>query len=253
MGGAVLLTGLVVWARSWEPPQESYMSAMGQEAVDLAVACIGAGEMRPAIAELTDRELDSMVTILARLISAYGSGDFDSFLALRSSDLEFAGRAQRGHLEELRSVCVELGLDPERLPGDWIGLLRSYWAAYYAEAPVARFLPEASVLELHEEGLGERTTSAWDAEFDAACAELPGFRLQHRLVVPHRRSIEDVAADPGILCWFDLRLGFEAHDGGTGRLIARFVWDGALQEWFLHRATTVLDGEVRDDRRHLVL
>lgn len=226
---------------------------LGREVVDLAVACIGAGEVRPPVAELSDAELDGIAEIVARLISAYGHADFDSFLALRARDSAFAAGAQRERVEDLRSFCLELGLAPSELPGDWAGLLRAYWSAYYVEPPVARFLPELSVIDLHREGLGARSIASWDRDFEALHGARAGFRLDHRLAIPHRRSIERVAADSGGLPWLDLQLGFETSDGSRGWLIARFVWDGALQEWFLHRATTILDGELREDRRHLVL
>jgi hypothetical protein len=187
------------------------------------------------------------------LIRAYELADFDSFLALRARDLEFAEREQRDHMDELRSLCEQLGLDSARLPGDWTGLLRAYWEAYYSRAPVVRFLPETSILALHAEGLGGREIEAWGHEFESLSEGVSGSLIRHRLTMPHRRSLGSVTSDSGNLRWLDLELGFEAHDGGTGRLIARFVWDGSTQEWFLHRADTIHDGEVRDDRRHLVL
>lgn len=223
------------------------------ELVELALGCLGAGEVRPALAALTDAELDEIVVILARLIGAYAHGDFESFLALRAGDLAFAAHARRDDVGELASFCRQLGIPAAELPDDWNGLVASYWRAYYVTLPIARIRPEASVVELHREGLQARPLDAWERAFEALCAGREGQRTNHRLVIPHRRPIERVAADYGALRWLDLQLGFEAPDGAEGLLIVRFVWDGAVQEWFLHRATTILDGEHRDERRLLVL
>lgn len=258
IAGAALALVLALALALARPGSEARIGAhraqpLAPEVVGMAVACIGAGEVRPALSELSDGELAGIVEIVGRLIGAYGHGDFDSFLALRAGDVAFASQAQRGHVEELRSFCLELGLPRSDLPGDWNGLLRAYWRAYYVEAPVARFLPEGSIVDLHREGLGARSLASWDRDFEALLEARPGFRLDHRLAIPHRRSMERVAADAGGLAWLDLQLGFEAHDGNRGGLVARFVWDGVLQEWFLRRASTIHDGEPRDDRRHLVL
>jgi hypothetical protein len=248
---AALVLGL---GRGRASPEHAFVARpLPRESSDLAVACLASGEVRPPVSELSDADFAAIVEIVGRLIRAYELADFDSFLALRAKDLEFAEREQRHHREELRSLCGQLGLDSARLPGDWTGLLGAYWDAYYSRAPVARFSPETSVIELHSEGLGERAIETWEREFEAVSAGLAGSLIRHRLMMPHRRSIGSVAGGSVDLRWLDLKLGFESHDGGTGRLIARFVWDGSMQEWFLHRADTIHDGEVRDDRRHLVL
>jgi hypothetical protein len=225
-----------------------------RETVDLAVACLAAGELRPPLAELSDGELGELVAIVARLLRAYAHGEFASFLALRANDLAHAARARRDDVEELRGFCLNLGVSADELADDWTGLFEAFWRAYYRDAaPIALVRPEQSLVVLHREGLQTRSLAAWEREFEALCSGPPGTRIDHRLVVPHRRSIERVAADFGGLRWLDVQLGFEAHDAVDGRLIARFVWDGAMREWFLHRASTFFDGELRDDRRYLVL
>jgi hypothetical protein len=256
LAAGALLAGLALARAGARPAPRAAPRPLPQEYLDLSVACLAFGEVRPPLPELSDGELNAMIELLGRLLHAYERRDFDSFLALRSGDLEFAARVQREHLDELRTFCTELGVDARRLSSDWVELLRAYWDAYYVEPPVARFLPEASAVALYRQGLGRHTLADWARHYEELCARRPGPSIRHRLMVPHRRSIERVAADAGDLCWLDVELGFEASEangGGTGRLIARFVWDGRAEEWFLHRATTVLDGELRADRRHLVL
>lgn len=251
---ACLGLGLAV-AKPWmgDRPGRQAPSPTSAEAREFALACLGAGECRPAIGELDDRELEEILAILARLVSSYGERDFGSFLALRHGDLDSAEQRRDEDRGELRALCVELGTPEGELPDDWTGLLETYWHTYYREPPVSHFRPENTLVVLHREGLGAHSLGTWEAEFEALVAARQGARLRHRMMVPHRRSIEQVARDFGPLRWLDVQLAFVAHDAAEGWLVARFAWDGRVGEWFLHRATTVLDGELRDDRRHLVL
>jgi hypothetical protein len=244
---------LLDYARGAPPRARHHARPLEREIVDLAASCLGAGAVQPPVGELTDAELGALVEILGRLIGAYARRDFDSYLALRAGDLEHAERVQSERRDELRGLCIELGRRSETLPLGWRALLGAYWEAYYrAEAPVARFRPESTVLVLHRER-PSAPLAEWEAEFEALVVQHPGARVRHRMMMPHGRPLEDVAGDPPTLTWVDLQLAYDAHDGAAGWLIARFVWDARMEEWFLHRATTVLDGELRDDRRHLVL
>jgi hypothetical protein len=220
--------------------------------LDLGIACLAAGQMDPPIEALTDAELDELIEIVARLRAAYERADLDSFLALRWRDFEHADGAREDDIRELRALCRQLRVPRGALDGDWTELLGAFWRAYYRAPPVARFLPEETVAGLHAEDVRADLT-AWEAGFELLRAARAGDVLEHTLVVPHRRPLAAVAADPGVLRWFDLQLGFEAHDGTASRLIARFVWDGPTGEWFLHRATTLTDGERGGDARFLVL
>ena len=116
--------------------------ALPRELHDLGVACLASGEVRPAVSELSDAELAAIVEIIARLIGAYERADFDSFLALRAGDLESATERRSRDLESLRTIAQEMAIPPEKLRGDWIGVLASFWGAYYDRPPITRFLPE---------------------------------------------------------------------------------------------------------------
>lgn len=254
--GGLLVGGLALWAYLVAaPPVHPQPRPVARPLVDLAVACLALGRVEPPLEQLSGPELDDAVEILARLIAAYGERDFDSFLALRAADLAHAEARRRDQADELRALCIALGRRPDGLPSSWRGLLEAYWTAYYVEAPVARFRPEETVLAFLRaaQASAPAELEAWEAGFERLCAERQGFRLDHRPVVPHRRSLERVVREARALRWLDLQLAYDAHDGAAGWLIARFVWDARVEEWFLHRATTVLDGELRDDRRHLVL
>lgn len=255
VAGLVLGVGLALlldYARGAPPRSRCQARPLERELADLAASCLGAGTVQPPVGELSEAELGAIIEILGRLIGAYARRDFDSYLALRAPDLAHAERALGERREELRDLCVELGQRREALPSAWMALLETYWQAYYVVAPVARFQPEATVVVL-QRARPCAPLSAWEADFEALCAPHPGFRLRHRMMVPHRRALARVAGEDDTLTWIDLQLAFEAHDGAAGWLIARFVWDARMEEWFLHRATTVLDGELREGRRHLVL
>jgi hypothetical protein len=224
-----------------------------RECTDIAVACLALGEVRPRIDRWPDERWEPMLAILGRLISAYQRNDFASFLALRGTDLDFAAGEHAGRLGELRRLCGELGIPASELPDDWVGTLAAFWRGYYREPAVARFVPEAARVELHEEGLRGGSLAAWERTFESFRDRLSGRHLQHRLMIPHRRTIERVAAAALGLCWLDVDLGFEGRDAASGRLVTRFVWDAQEEEWFLHRAATVYDDGDRFDRRHLVL
>jgi hypothetical protein len=221
-------------------------------ATDLAVSCLALGTVVPPIDELTLSELEAVVTIVARLAHAYQQGSFDSFLALRAGDLEFAEEQHADDVEDLRGLCRELGLDPAEIPDGWIGALHAFWSAYYVEPPLVAFVPEAARVALHaRESPGE--DGSWARSFEELHQRVPGATILHRLMVPHRRSLDEVSAPEGRLTWIDLDLAFEARVPPSGRLVARFVWDAAASEWFLERAATVYEDGVDADRRCLVL
>jgi len=223
-----------------------------RELCDLAVACLACGEVRPAVSELADEDLDALVGIVARLIGAYERMDFGSFLALRTGDLESVGERRAGDLEALRTVARDLRIPEADLATDWLGVLARFWAAYYERTPVAHFLPEETRIELHGEGLGVRSLESWEESFVALRDRVEGPWIQHALVVPHRRDIGRIASDAGPLRWIDLELGFETREGSRARVLARFVHDGALEEWYLHAAATVYTAGDRSER-HLIL
>jgi hypothetical protein len=208
--------------------------------------------VRPALSELPDADLDALVQIVARLIGAYERADFDSFLALRAGDLAGVGERRAGDLEALRALGRELRIPERELRAGWIGVLARFWDAYYERAPVARFLPEETRVELHSEGLGERSLGSWEESFAALRDRVRGPWIQHDLVVPHRRAIEEIALDAGPLRWIDLELGFETRAGSHARLVARFVQDNGEKEWYLHAAATVYTVGDRSER-HLIL
>jgi len=251
---AVAAAGALACLASRGPRAPRFVApSLGPATVDLAVACLGAGETRPELAAVGDEDFQAAVSILARLIAAYAEGDYGSYLALRAGDLAHAETVQAEHCEEVRGYCRSLGVAPEALPRGWIGLLGAYWEAYYRRPPLERVVPEGARVEWHAEGLGARTIEAWEQDFEARCTGRGEARLDHHPMVPHRRTIDAVVRDAGRLRWLDVELAYVAPDAVRGRLIARFVWDTREEEWFLHRATSVLDGELGDDRRYLVL
>ena len=252
------VVGLLSLALAWPWILESVQarnaafvpSPAPRELLDLGVACLATGEVQPAVSELSDEDLEAIVEILARLIGAYERADFASFLALRAGDLEGVGERRAGDLESLRSLARELRVPKRELDADFLGVLESFWDAYYESSPVARFQPEETRIELRSDGLG--SLESWEASFVALRDRIPGPWIRHELVVPHRRDIERVARDAGALRWLDLELGFETREGSRARLVARFVWDGALREWYLHDAVSVYAVGDRS-RRHLIL
>jgi hypothetical protein len=216
------------------------------------VACLALGELRPGLAELSDPDLEALVEILARLVGAYERGDFESFLALRVGDLATAARMRSADLESLRAIARELAIPLEELRGDWIDVLGAFWEHYYARPPVARFVPEGARIELREEALDGRSLESWNDSFEALRDRVPGPWIQHELAIPHRRAIGQVARAVGPLRWIDIELPFETHEGLAARLVARFVWDGVVREWFLHDAASVYSPGDRS-QRHLIL
>ena len=219
---------------------------------DLAVDCLAAGTVRPAVAELAELDLEALVEIVGRLLDAYGNGDFDSFLALHSGDLAHADERRAGDVQALRAFGRELAPSAARVEEGWSVSLRAFWSAYYERPAVARFLPEHTRVELHAEGLGARSLASWRESFVALRDRAPGAWIQHELCVPHRRSLEQVARDSGPLRWLDLELHFETHAGLAARLLTRFVWDGVALEWFLQDAATIYAARDRS-QRHLIL
>jgi hypothetical protein len=251
---ATLASAGLLWLLPARGPRRvSRFAPPPAEDVDLALACLGMGTVEPPVDQLSDDDLQTIVSVVARLVGAYARRDFSAFLALRERNLAFAETANLWRLPELRVQCLNLGAREEALPSDWWGLLGSYWQAYYSEAPVARFLPEATVIELHDRPLEVEEIETWEQEFRESCARHEGARLRHHLMAPHRRPLRAIARETGTLRWLDFTLRFEAHDAAPGWLVVRFVWDGREEEWFLHRATSVVDGELGDDRRDLVL
>jgi hypothetical protein len=230
-------------------PGEYRAAALSGAASDLAVSCLALGTVVPPVDELALSELEAMVTIVGRLAHAYQHGSFDSFLALRAGDLAFAEERRAEDVEEVRALCGELGLAPDEIPGGWIGALRAFWTAYYVEPPLLAFVPEATRVALHvRESPGD-----WARSFEGLHERIPGATILHRLMVPHRRALDEVFAPEGRLTWIDLDLAFEARVPPSGRLVARFVWDAAASEWFLERAATVYEDGGGLDRRCLVL
>ncbi len=220
-----------------------------RELRDLAVDCLAAGSVRPAVSELGEGEFEAIVEILARMIGAYGRADFDSFLALHAGDLESAAERRADDVPALREFGRELSIPEAELRGDWIATLGVFWRAYYARPPVARFLPELTRIELHAEGVGTRRLASWQRSFEALRDRDPGSWIQHELSVPHRRALEQVMRAAGPLRWLDLELAFETQAGLGARLVVRFVWDGVTREWFLHEAASVHVGADRSERQ----
>jgi hypothetical protein len=249
---AVFPAGILAWKASESIAAASITTApLPEEALECGLACLAAGRVEPPLDELSEPELLQLAGLIGRLLHAYEEGAFESFLALRAADLEFAAEARQADLWQVRSLVRELGhasLDLEDC--GWVESLRRFWKAYYAEPPVARFLYERSTAHLHREGLGGRSLEDWAASFEALGKGGPA--IEHRLVVAHRREIERVASDAGPLQWLDLELPFEARTGDAGRLLTRFVWDSHHREWFLHAATTVYAIGARVER-HLIL
>jgi hypothetical protein len=241
------LTALAAWAfvRSRQPlagPPFPRPPPVPSEIRDYAVSALALGEIQPPIEALADAELEAVVRVLAHLFHAYETASFGSFLALRAGDLEFAQRARAERVGELHAFLAELGVGARDAPGDWLGALGAFWTAYYAAPPIARFVPEEIHVEVHaDEPPGDEAD--WWSAFEAMRDRRPGFVVEHRLMVPHRRSIGEIAGEGAELSWIDLDLGFETAEGSAGRLVARFVLDGAAGEWFLHRAVTVHDPE----------
>jgi len=246
----MLALGLGRWRAS---PERAFVPRpISRELSDLGVACVASGEVTPPVSELSEADLAAIVEIVARLVGTYERTDFESFLALRAGDLEDVARRRADDLESLRGLARELRVPEEELDRDWIGVLASFWAAYYEGSPVAHFLPEEARIELHSDGLGGRSLESWADSFEVLRQRVPGPSIQHELVVPHRRAIERIAADSAPLRWIDLELGFETRAGTHARLVTRFVRDGILREWYLHAAATVYTEGDRSER-HLIL
>ena len=216
-------------------------------ALDLAVACLAEGQSTPSVSELSDADLTLVTRILGQLVQSYVQADFVAFLALRRGDLDRRSGSQ-DLLEPLASLCRELGMKEQDIPAGWLERLEAFWRRYYAEPPARVFLPEDARVALRE-GVIEPATL--EVEFKARVDGHTGAVLHHRLVIPHERGLEELAGE--FSRWLDLELAYEPQDGGIDWLIARFVWDGREEEWFLQRATTVSEGERRADRRHLLL
>lgn len=252
-GAAFVCVGLLTWGLGLSAGRAGFVPRpLPRELCDLAVDCLAAGRVQPALTELSEAEFAGLVEIVARLLAAYGRGDFDSFLALRAGDLESAAERRVGELRVLRELGHELELPAELLSGDWIAALGGFWHAYYECPAVAGFVPGGTRVELHAEGLGARSLESWRHSFEAFRGHPSGPWIRHELCVPHRRGLEQVARDSGPLRWLDLELAFETQEGLGARLVTRFVWDGVLREWFLHEAASVYAGEDRS-RRHLIL
>jgi hypothetical protein len=225
------------------------VAPLTRELRDLAVDCLASGTARPGLAELADDELEALIEIVGRLIAAYAHADFDSFCALRAGDLAAASRRRAADVAELRTIGQELGISPAEMPDDWTEAIGVFWRAYYAEPSVACFLPESTRVEWNVEGLGARALEEWEQSFEVLRDRLPGTRIQHELAIPHRRTLEQVARDAGPLRWLDLELAFETTEGRSARLVVRFVWDGALREWFLQKAASIYPKDDRSQRR----
>jgi len=244
----------VAWLRASRPASPRFQPGeVPSEQRDLAVACLVLGKATPPVDELTDAELEAIVTIVARLTHAYERASFDSFLALRAADVEFAEEEHASDLEELRALCLELGVAAHEIPEGWVGALGTFWTAYYVRPPVARFVPEEARVELRSDEAPLRVGEDWERSFESLCNRIPGATIWHRLMIPHRNPIEEIAAAVGKLTWIDLDLRFESTGAPAGRLVTRFVWDGTTSEWFLERGATVYDDDVPSDGRHLVL
>lgn len=207
---------------------------------DLAVACLVWGELMPGFEELSDQQLDVCIRVITRVLSSYGRADFDAFLALRAADLEAAQLSQTSKTESFRDLARQLGVEEEVIPHTWLGALRSFWKAYYAEPPVARWIPE--VTRVHHGASSTAELAGWEESFEDLRALLSGSVLEHHLVVPHRASLDALIATETSAQWFDLVLGYETRQLESGRLLARFVRIGdETNEWFLHRAVTALE------------
>lgn len=248
-----LPAGILAWVRRPAVAGAASVAPLDRAHLELGLACLAEGEVQPGLAELSDADLLALAGIVGRLLHAYQGGAFESFLALRLSDLAHAAEARAGDAWQLQGFVRELGGDaPDLERCGWVEALRRYWAAYYVEPPVARFLPERTVARLYREGLGARSLADWERSFEALRARAGGSSIQHELAIPHRRDLERVARDAGPLRWLDLELAFETRCGAAGRLLARFVWDAALGEWFLQAAATVYASGARVER-HLIL
>jgi len=250
-----LPAGIVAWvlgpAAAWARP--ATVAPLDRAYLELGLACLAEGELQPALAELDDAELVVLAGIVGRLLHAYQEGAFESFLALRLPDLAHAAEARAGDAWQVHELVRELGGDAAGLERcGWVESLRRYWTAYYGEPPVTRFLPELTAARLYRAGLGARSLADWERSFEARCERAGGAAIRHQLVIPHRRDIERVARDAGPLQWLDLQLAFETRTGAAGRLLARFVWDAVLGEWFLQAATSVYASGARVER-HLIL
>lgn len=209
-----------------------------REDEDLAVACLVWGEETPELTEVPDERVDAWVELLARLLSSYGSADFDAFLALRGGAARVEGDPTRP-TAELRDLALSIGAREEDVGGTWLTALRAFWGAYYREGPpVARWVPEATRLLRGdpEAGDGERS-----AAFDDLRRALGPAPLTHHLVLPPRE--EDVRESVRrSRPWFDLVLGFETPQLTEGRLLVRFVQCADEPDrWLLQRAASFLE------------
>lgn len=216
-------------------------------ALDLAVSFLAEGQVSPPLEHVASEDLGAIANLLGWLVQCYTAADLEAFFELRRNDLAYPGRKLE-MLESLASFCMELGMKEEEIPSDWEGRFRAFWARYYEEPPVRSFLPQYSRVALRKEVLDE---VALEKDFERRIEAHSGRVLHHELVVPHRWPTKSLLGDG--FRWLDFDLAFEPHDLGRGWLIGRFVWDGKSGEWFLQRATTVLEGERREDRRYLIL
>lgn len=253
-GACVAAPWLVVRGRSSVASRASAHAAHAHssEHESTVVACLTLGDVSPALDRLGEARAESVVSTLAAVLESYQRADFDAFSWWHHADLEFAAERQREHVDELRRLARELDDRSADVPDDWLGALRSFWIAYYDRPPIATIRPETAYFRLGE---GAVELDAWDASFDAARDALDGHRIEHHLVIPHRRTVAQLRERVGALSWMDFAVSYETPEGLPGRLLGRFVWDAVDSEWFLHRAVTVHSKgfEMVSDRRNLIL
>ena len=202
-----------------------------------AYACLTIGDSNETLDSLSAESLDALANSLAFTLHSYEQGSFDSYLASRQNDLEFASATKA------KDVAALVGLMPtpqqpnEEMSMRWVPALRSYWQMINSTPPIEAFQVEASVCHQGVLVLDPETIETWEAEFKDSAAQL-GSYIHLFPSVPHRRSIADLAYDRTELTYVDLQLPFTSRFHVSGTLILRLVLDDE-SEWFIHRAAAI--------------
>ncbi|MFT5284400.1 MAG: hypothetical protein ACI8TQ_000556 [Planctomycetota bacterium] len=202
-----------------------------------AFACLTLGDSNRTLDSLSTESLEALAHSLAFTLHAYEQGSFDSYIAARRNDIEFATDAKANDVAELVGLLPVPTERNEETPKMWVPALRSYWRTINSTPPVETFQIEASVCDRGLLNLDPVAIEAWEAEFNQTVAQL-GSYIHLFPSVPHRRSIAELAIDKAELTYVDLQLPFTSRFQVSGMLILRLVLDDD-SEWFIHRAAAI--------------
>jgi len=247
---ALLLLVCLIWLMFWaERVEISGLSSDGLQpewttgdCQGLAVSSLSSGASWTEFGSLGLEQQDSIIELLSTVFRTYLNGDFDAYEEFHGADMDCAqdvSGVSKGDFEHL--VLSNFGVDLRNSPGNWKSRFREFWERLYVTPVMHEVFPGEARFELYHRDYG---VEGFDAgQFYSDFEERRGGfvkRANHKMTVPHRRSLQEIVTTTESLTWFDFQIPVMLGDKASlpCDLLMRFVWDDIDGAWFMARSVT---------------